>query len=54
MSYFQILHKKIKKLFRDPKLYFSDLIKIKKTNKSEIVNIHKSEYPFGGMVANNA
>jgi phenylacetate-CoA ligase len=33
---------------------YEDLIKIPKTNKSEIVNIHKSNPPFGGMIANGA
>ncbi len=33
---------------------FEDLVKIPKTNKSEIVNIHKSNPPFGGMVAEGA
>jgi len=33
---------------------YEDLIKIPKTNKSNIVNIHKNNPPFGGMVAENA
>ena len=33
---------------------YDDLVKIKKTSKSEIVNIHKKNYPFGGMLANGA
>ncbi len=32
---------------------YDDLINIPKTNKSEIVNIHKSNPPFGGMLARN-
>ena len=33
---------------------YDNLTDIPKTNKSEIVNIHKSNPPFGGMLAKNA
>jgi len=33
---------------------YDDIVKIPKTNKSNIVNIHKSKYPFGGMLAKGA
>ncbi len=33
---------------------YDDITAIPKTNKSNIVNIHKSNYPFGGMLANGA